>query len=140
MKTYTVDSVALIHYLLDILPEQALAVVEEAEAGNARLEVPAIVLVETSYILQKRDEVRGIDVRDISEQEDIEGVLATIERGSPIELVETGYDEVRGVAGQMASFSIHDAMIVASHESRNTDAVLTKDGTIADSNVPTVWD
>lgn len=140
MKSYTVDSVALLHYLLDILPEQALAVVKEAEAGNARLEVPPIVLVETSYILQKRDEVRGIDVRDISEQEDIEGVLATIERGSPIELVGTGYDEVRHVAGRMASFSIHDAMIVASHESRNTNAVLTKDGTIADSDVPTVWD
>lgn len=140
MKAYTVDSVALIHYLLDILPEQALAVVEEAEAGNARLEVPAIVLVETSYILQKRDEVRGIDVQDISDREDIEGVLGTIKRGSPIELVETGYDEVRGVAGQMASFPIHDAMIVASHENRNTEAVLTKEGTIVDSDVPTIWD
>jgi predicted nucleic acid-binding protein len=140
MKSYTVDSVTLIHYLLDILPEQASAVVQEAEAGNARLEVPPIVLVETSYILQKRDEVRGIEVQDISEQADIEDVLATIERGSPMELVETGYDEVRHVAGRIASFSIHDAMIVASHERRNTEAVLTKDGTIADSDVPTVWD
>jgi hypothetical protein len=140
MKSYTVDSVALIHYLLDILPEKTLAVVEEAEAGNARLEVPAIVLVETSYILQKRDEVRGIDVRDISGEEDIETVLTTIERGSPVELVETGYDEVRHVASRMTSFSIHDAMIVASHENRNTDAVLTKDGTIVDSDVPTLWD
>lgn len=140
MKSYTVDSVALIHYLFDILPNRALTVIEEAEAGNARLEAPAIVLVETSYILQKRDEIRGNDVRGISEAEDIEAVLTTVERGSPIKLVETGYDEVRRVAGWMDSLSIHGAMIVASHESRNTDAVLTKDGTIVDSDTPTVWD
>lgn len=140
MKSYTVDSVALVHYLFDILPNRVLAVVEEAEAGSARLEAPAIVLVETSYILQKRDEIRGNDVREISETEDIEAVLTTVERGSPIELVETGYDEVRRVAGWMDSLSIHDAMIVASHESRNTDAILTKDGTIVDSDTPTVWD
>mgnify|MGYP000314763893 CR=1 FL=1 len=140
MKSYTLDSVALLHYLLDILPNRVRTVVEEAEAGNARLELPAIVLVETSYILKKRDEIRGSDVRNISNREDIEAVLESIERGSPIELVETGYDEVRLVAGWTDSFSIHDAMIVASHERRNTDAVLTKDGTIVDSDVPTVWD
>jgi len=139
MKSYTVDSVALIHYLLDILPDRALEVVQRAEDGDARLELPAIVLVETSYILKKRDDIRGMDVRDVSDEEDIEAVLATVERGSPIELVETGYDEVGGVARRM-ELSIHDAMIVASHESRNTEAILTKDGTIVDSDTPTIWD
>lgn len=138
MKSYTVDSVALLHYLLDILPERAGAVVERAEDGNARLELPAIVLVESSYILKKRDEIRSHDVRDVAEQEDVETVLTTVERGSPIELVETGYDDVRNVAGRIDSLSIHDAMIVASHERRNTDAILTKDETIVD-NAPTVW-
>jgi len=31
-------------------------------------------------------------------------------------------------------------VLLVRHESRNTDAVLTKRGTIADSDVPTVWD
>ena len=140
MKSYTVDSVALLHYLLDILPDRASGIVKRAESGAVRLEVPAIVLVETAYILKKRDEIRGNDVRDVSEPADVEAVLATIERGSPLELVETGYDEVRHVTRRMDSLSIHDAMIVASHETRNTDAILTTDGAIEDGDAPTVWD
>lgn len=140
MKSYTVDSVALIHYLLDILPKEAQAIVEDAEAGDARLELPSIVLAETAYILQKRDEIRGRDVRDVSNPDEIRDLLTTLERGSPFQLVETGYDELRHLAVRMNAFSIHDALIVASHESRNTEAVLTKDGTIVDSDVTTVWD
>lgn len=140
MKSYTVDSVALIHYLLDILPNEAQAVVEQAEAGDARLELPSIVVAETAYILQKRDEIRGRDVRDLSNPDEMRNLLTAVERGSPFQLVETGYDELRCLVGRMDAFSIHDALIVASHESRNTQAVLTKDGTIVDSGVSTVWD
>lgn len=140
MKSYTVDSVALLHYLLDILPEQAQAVVEKAEDGDANLELPPIVLAETSYILNERDEIRGKSVRDVSIPEDVRSVLTTIERESPIELVQTEYDELRRVATRMNEFSIHDALIVASHESRNTEAILTKDGTLADSDAPIVWE
>jgi predicted nucleic acid-binding protein len=140
MKSYTVDSVALLHYLLDTLPEQAQAVVEKAEDGDVNLELPSIVLAETSYILNKRDEIRGMSVRDVSGPEDGPSVLTTIERESPIELVQTEYDELQRVAARMNEFSIHDALVVASHESRNTEAILTKDGTLADSDVPIVWE
>lgn len=139
MSSYTVDSVALIHYLLDALPEQARTVVEKAENGDAKLELPAIVLAETSYVLKKRDEIRGTSVREISGSEDVRSVLTSIERDSPLKLVQAEYDELRAVAARIDQFSIHDAMIVASHECRNTDAVLTKDGVIADSDVPTIW-
>lgn len=140
MKTYTVDSVALLHYLLDILPEQARKTVEKAERGEANLELPSIVLAETAYVLHKRDEIRGKSVREVAESEDVRSVLEAIERESPIELVRTDYGELRHLAARMTEFSIHDAIVVASHESRETDAILTKDGTLADSNVPTVWE
>lgn len=140
MKSYTVDSVALIHYLLDILPERARAAVEDAESGDANLELPSIVLAETSYILRKREEIRGMSVEEVAEPEDVRSVLDAIERESPIELVRTDYGELRRLAERMDEFSIHDAMIVASHERRGTDAILTKDGVIADSDVPIVWD
>lgn len=140
MKSYTVDSVALLHYLLDILPERAQEVVEQAEHGDVTLELPSIVLAETAYILNKRDEIRGENVRDVASPEDVRAVLTTIERESPIELVRTDYDELWQFATRMDEFSIHDALIVASHERHNTEAILTKDGTLADSDVPIVWE
>lgn len=139
MKTYTVDSVALIHYLLDILPEGAQDVVEEAERGEVALELPAIVLAETAYILRKRDEIRDESVSEVTEPDDVRSVLDAIEHESPIDLVRTDHGELRYLAARMDEFSIHDAMIVASHESRGTNAILTKDGVIADSDVSTIW-
>jgi predicted HNH restriction endonuclease len=35
--------------------------------------------------------------------------------------------------------SIHDTLIVASHKTRETDAIITSDGVIADAGYETVW-
>jgi len=42
------------------------------------------------------------------------------------------------LAGIIDAYTIHDAMIVASHEVQETDAIVTTDETIGE-RVPTVW-
>ena len=36
-------------------------------------------------------------------------------------------------------FSIHDAMVVASHRAQQTEAILTTDGVIRDAGHDTIW-
>jgi len=58
----------------------------------------------------------------------------------PFELVETSADEL-AVFGSLADhLSLHDALVVASHRQRGTDAILTNDPEIAGVGEPTVWE
>ena len=134
MEAYTVDSVALIHYLLDILPEPADELFARSEAGDVTLEVPSIVLTETLYILAKRDRIRDVPVG----MEPAE-IIEEIEAHAPLDLVDFDYDALYALTDLLDDLTLHDAMIVASHRSNETEAVITTDSEINDAEIPTVW-
>ena len=134
MEAYTVDSVALIHYLLDILPERADDLFARAEAGDVTLVVPSIVLSETLYILAKRDRVRDIPI----EMEPVQ-IIDEIEAHAPLNLLDLEYDALRVLADLLEDLTLHDAMIVASHRANETEAIITTDSEITDAEVLTVW-
>ena len=61
-EAYTIDAVSLFHYLLDILPDRANALVERAEAGEVAIDAPFIAVVETLCTVGSRDAICGVQI------------------------------------------------------------------------------
>lgn len=134
MATYTADAVALLSYLVDSLPESADRVFAEAEAGEAVVEAPSTALAEALYAVSRDKDVRGVMLA--GNPADARQALLT---DGPVTLAPVGDEELVEYAAVVSGFSIHDALVVASHRASSTDAILTSDGVIRDSDVPTVW-
>ena len=132
--TYTADAVALLVYLVDGLPERADRVFAKAEAGEAVIQAPSVALAEVLYAVSQDENVRG--VRLTGTPEDARQALVA---NGPISLAPTD-DELVEYASIVDSFSIHDALVVASHRARETDAVLTSDRTIRNAGIDTIWE
>jgi len=50
----------------------------------------------------------------------------------PVTVVEHGIEEIRVFVGIVDEYTIHDTMIVESHEVQETDAVITTDENIGE--------
>lgn len=135
METYTADANAVLVYLVDALPTGADRLFRRAEAGEVRLELPTIAATETVYQAEK-----GVTVRGQRLAADAAEVVDALDRQLPITVVADDEALLRDVASLLDPFprQIHDAMIVASHRARDTDAVVTADERIADV-ARTVW-
>ena len=131
---YTADAVALLVYLVDGLPDGADRVFAEAEAGETVVQVPSTAFAETLYSVSRDKDVRGTRL-NASPDEVREALLAN----GPVSLVPIGEADLAEYADLLSEFSIHDALVVASHRARGTDAVVTSDRVISDVGVPTVW-
>jgi len=132
---YTADAVALYHYLADTLPGGADDVVARAEAGVCVVEVPATTMAEVLYGVARTEEVGGIPL-EVSATAAQRGLLDE----GPFELVDTTADEL-AVFGSLADhLSLHDALVVASHRERDTEAILTNDPEIEAVASETIWD
>jgi hypothetical protein len=95
--------------------------------------VPAIAVIEALYKFDKRDTVVGVELtRPATDVPDL------VAREMPVTVVEHGIEDIRVLADIIDEYTIHDAMIVASHEVQETDAIVTTDETIGE-RVPTVW-
>lgn len=134
MPAYTADTVALLAYLVDALPERADRVFAEAEAGETVVQTPTTAVAETLYSVSRDKDVRGITLQGTPERAR-EALLDT----GPV-TVSAGDDELVEFAAVVDEFSIHDAMVVASHRAAETDAIVTSDGAVGDAGYETVWD
>lgn len=135
MERYTVDAVAALRYLVDALPARADGLFDRAEAGNVLLQTPPIALAETLYIVTHKDEING---RPLShDPADAREKLVTT---GPLTVVEFGNADFPAFIDSLDSLTLHDAMIVASHRTQDTDAVITTDGEMTDLGVSTVWE
>lgn len=134
MATYTADAVALLAYLVDSLPERANRVFAEAEAGETVVQAPSTALAEVLYSVSRDKDVRGVT---------LEGTPADTRQAlvgnGPVSVAPVDDAELAEYAHVVAAFSIHDGLIVASHRSRDTDAIITADGTITDAGYETLW-
>lgn len=134
MPAYTADTVALLAYLADALPERADRVFAEAEAGETVVQTPATAVAETLYSVSRDKDVRGITLQRTPER----ARQALLDTG-PV-TVSAGDDELVEFAAVVDEFSIRDAMVVASHRAAGTDGIVTSDGVIGDAGYETVWD
>jgi len=135
MPTYTADAVSLLAYLVDALPEEADRVFAEAEAGETVVQAPSTALGEVLYSVSRDKDVRGITLTGTPE----DARQALVGNG-PVSLAPVDDAEIVEYAEVVDGFSIHDALIVASHRAQDTDAVLTSDGVIQDAGYETVWE
>lgn len=135
MAPYTADAVALLCYLVDALPRRADRAFAEAEAGESVIQAPSTALSEVLYSVSRDKDVRGITLIGTPE----EARQALLANG-PVSVAPVGDEELVEYAGVVGEFSIHDALVVASHRARDTDAVVTSDGALGDAGVDTVWE
>jgi len=134
VATYTADAVALLCYLVDSLPTAADRAFAEAEAGESVIQAPSTALAEVVYSVSRDRNVRGVRLAGTPD-EARRGLLAN----GPISLAPVADDELTEFAKIVDAFSIHDALVVASHRARNTEAVITSDGVIREAGVATIW-
>jgi predicted nucleic acid-binding protein len=133
-EVYTADAVALLRYLVDALPDGADELFRRAESDNVVLQVPNIAVAETLYTVRKRDKVKGVPLAA-----DAEDVVEAIGPDVPVTVVEDGFNGTRRLPPYIDDLTLHDAMVVVSHEVNGTKAVITADGEISEY-VDTVWD
>ena len=106
---------------------------KRAGAGDCVIEIPAIAVVEAIYKFDKRDSVAGVEVtRPATDVPDL------VAHEMPATVVEHGIEDIRVLAGIIDEYTIHDAMIVASHRVGETEAIISTDENIS-HRVPTVW-
>jgi hypothetical protein len=131
---YTADAVALLVYLVDSLPDGANRVFAEAEAGESIIRAPSTALAEVIYAVSRDKDVRGVRLAG-SPEETRQALLVN----GPVSSAPVGEEELAEYTHVVDEFNIHDGLIVASHNARGTEAVITSDGALQDAGVPTIW-
>jgi len=134
VTTYTADAVALLVYLADTLPQRADRIFAEAEAGETVIQTPSTALAEVLYSVSRDKDVRGITLTGTPE-----GTRQALVENGPVSVAPIGDEELVEYAGIIDEFSIHDAMVVASHRVRGTEAIVTIDSVVRDA-ASTIWE
>ena len=135
MGTYTADAVSLLGYLVDALPQRADQVFTEAEAGEMVIHAPSTALAEALYSVSRDKDVRGVTLTGTPE-----AARQALVGNGPVSLAPVANEELIQYVQIVDAFSIHDALIVASHQAQGTDAIITTDGVIQEAGFETVWE
>jgi len=135
MQSYTADAVSMLVYLVDALPADADRIFAAAEAGEAVIQAPSTALAEVLYSVGHDKSIRGVSLTGTPE----DARRALVENG-PVSVAPVDDAELIEYAQVESEFSIHDGLIVASHRSRETTAIITTDSVIAAAAYPTVWE
>lgn len=135
MTRYTADALSLLAYLVDALPHRADRLYAEAEAGETIVQVPSTALAEALYAVSRDKNVRGVTLSGSPE----EARRALVENG-PLSVAPITDAELVEYTTLVGEFTIHDALVVASHLARGTDAIITTGGEIEDRGFETVWE
>lgn len=135
VETYTADTVSLLVYLVDALPQRADELFAEAEAGETVIQAPSTAVAEVLYSVARDNDVRGVSLTGTPE----EARQALVENG-PVSVAPVDDEELVEYAQIVDEFNIHDAMIIATHRALETDAIITTDGVIGDADFRTIRD
>lgn len=137
VETYTADANSLLFFIADVLPAPADDIYTAALAGEATILVPPIAAAETAYILNSREEINGIPIRATDED-----FVRALDNFLPVTVSKTDVDDIRAMLNWTDIFpkQIHDALVLANHEARETKAIITSDQKMRELQaVETVW-
>jgi len=133
MKTYIVDTIALVKYLQDDLPLPADKVFKSSEQGKSKLLVPEMVIGEFIYISLK-GRLKVSDPRSM-----IMEFLISMSASGYMDFVEMDLDSWEEYLHSQIP-ELHDRLICAIAKSRDA-AVITNDIDINErGGVEVVWD
>ena len=132
MATYMVDTVALLRYLVDELPDSADEVFTRGERGIDVLQTPDVQVAETLH----RAENGGV-VADAELHGDPRETLRRLVTNGPVEIAPIGAHELAAFASEIDRYSMYDGPLATTHRVQNTKAILTNDPAFASED--TVW-
>ena len=135
MRVFTADAVAVLAYLADKLPRKSNEIFKQAENGLVRIQVPEIAVGEVIYTILTGREVFGVSVplKRISVFLD---VLEASKNMFIVNLSITGWRKVIKIDLP----DLHDRMIVATHLTTDSQALVTDDDKIGKLNgVEVIW-
>ena len=122
VSRYTADGVAMARYLVDRLPPTADEIFERAEQGIDVIEAPIVAVSEAIWTAANNGTVAGVTVETTPN-----AVLRGLITDGPIQLSPTGEQDLAVYGSLIDHHSLHDALIIANHRVRGTEAILTKD-------------
>jgi predicted nucleic acid-binding protein len=124
-EVYTIDSVAFLGFIIDDLPEKADQIFQKAENDEITLILPSIALGEIIYTILKKKEVFG----KIIPLEKISIILEIIRDSESICLKDMNLECWKKLL-EIQIPELHDRMIVATHLTYNSTAIITNDNEI----------
>lgn len=129
---YTADGVAMARYLVDRLPPAADDLFKRAEQGINVIEAPTIAVSEAIWTAVKKGKIAGVEVETTPN-----AVLRGLVNDGPIQIAAADQQDLAVYGSLIDHHTLHDAMIVANHRVRGTEAIITNDGEFAGEE--TVW-
>jgi predicted nucleic acid-binding protein len=129
---YTVDGVAMARYLVDQLPPAADEVFERAEQGVDVIEAPTVAVGEAIWTAVNKQTIAGIKVDTTPN-----AVLRGLVNDGPVQVAPTDEQDLAVYGNLIDHHTLHDALIIANHRVRGTEALVTKDDGFAGEN--TIW-
>ena len=135
MRLFTADAVAVLAYLADKLPHKSNDIFKQAENELVRIQVPEIAVGEVIYTILKGKEVFGVSV-PVKKLLAFLDVLEASKNMSIVNLSITGWRKVIKIDLP----DLHDRMIVATHLTTDSQALVTDDDKIGKLNgVEVIW-
>jgi predicted nucleic acid-binding protein len=132
MSRYTVDGVAMVRYLVDRLPPAADAVFERAEQGVDVLEAPTVAVSEALWAAVEKGTIAGVDVDTTPN-----AVLRGLVYDGPVQVAPADEQDLAVFGSLVDHHTLHDALLIANHRVRGTEAIVTSDEAFASEE--TVW-
>jgi len=129
---YTADGVAMARYLVDRLPPAADEVFERAEQGVDVIEAPTVAVSEAIWTAVNNGTIAGIEVETTPN-----AVLRGLVNDGPIRIAPTDEQDLAVYGSLIDHHTLHDALLIANHRVRGTDAILSADGEFSAESV--VW-
>lgn len=133
MTRYTVDAVAMARYLVDALPSEADEVFHRAETGIDVLEAPGVTVGEAVYTAVKKASIAGVEVATTPN-----AVLRGLVTDGPVRVAPLDEHDLAVFGSLLDHHTLHDALLIASHRVRGTEAIISNDGEFAGE--ATVWE
>jgi len=132
MTRYTVDGVAMARYLVDRLPPAADGVFQRAENGVDVIEAPTVSVSEAIWTAVNKGAIAEIDVDTTPN-----AVLRGLVNDGPVQIAPTDEHDLAVYGSLIDHHTLHDALLVANHRVRGTEAIVTSDDGFAAEG--TVW-
>lgn len=132
MTRYTADGVAMARYLVDRFPPAADDCFTPAEQGINVIKTPTVAVSEAIWTAVNNQQVTGIEVETTPN-----AVLPGLVNEGPIQIAVANEQDLAVYGSLIDHHTLHDALIIANHRVRGTEAIITSDEEFADET--TVW-
>jgi len=119
-------------YLVDRLPPAADEIFERAEKGVDVIEAPTVAVGEAIWTAVKKGNIAGVEV-DTTPNAVLRGVV----NDGPVRIAPSDKQDLAVYGSLIDHHTLHDAMLIANHRVRGTEAIVTNDEEFATEE--TVW-